>query len=574
LSLQIVSIPRILTSIYLTNLCIIASLSIFYAKALYENINGTKTKVGVGKSNLSLRDFDGYLQQINMPGDGFSLVVELDGKIIATSAVSPDTQVSSERQSAFNVKYRSIGKLTKQLVHYLGSLNVQKSVTVYTTLERKKVIVSLTPFKYDNIQWTLIVVVIESEIINSIFVTTYITIGVTIAIIVLGMLTSVLSGHIITRPFMKLKKEFQKIARLDFDSVQPLNSVVPELSHIYRVFNYMVVWLKEFRVFVPDAVLEEHASSLADSTYTIRRKTTSFMKSPLKTNQVTDESVQSGEEDYFRSKLDLGLSLRSVTIAYIEVDNNEPDIVKSCRYVVQAISDIAHRYKGKIQLYHPFRMAITWNSVTSCRDHQFKACSAMMEIVKNFEKLESNYTVYIGIATGEAQCGICGTETQRIVTTFGDCEQRASEYKMEAIRRNCRIVADKATVFADKVATEFIYRPISGIIRIKDKIEVQFELISKKLRETMEWMYELEHAKVNDRYLEFNSAVSLIIDVVDKGDKSQASTALQNALILLRTFSASATDESDLDLTHQYIRIAQQLEKNSGASIVSIEPFL
>jgi hypothetical protein len=485
----------------------------------------------------------------------------------------------------------SIGSFSRTLRdNYLnGTMAVTNPMFLTMELKGSRVIVSLQPFRYDNIQWTTVLVIHEKEILGEVFRATYITIGVTIAIVCIGVVSSIFSGYIITQPFVTLKKEFQKISVLDFENVSHLRSRVTELSHIYNVFNHMTSWLIEFKSFLPSNIIqytvteeeeeaeEEETSEVQQHqqnyTNTVQRSSSktlsSFRRKATFSGKVIDSSTFSSSNSILvpkKAKLEVGVTTRYISVASIRVEDPQQFLMHTCKISLQIILDAVGKWRGTLSAIDPYNYTITWNANNNCKDIEQKACTAAYQIIRAINKADTSLQVYIGVATGNAQCGVCGTDKQKIFAAEGPCKHRAYELRDIAVFRKINLLVDSATVFTQ---IPFVYKPVdvvtyvnmnsSKINILQNHMEFMFTILHPKEQDgDDEWMYSMERKQENEKYNKLNDAVQLLHE--QQQLDGEVNSCIVPAIHLLEDYLTEC-DPEDTDLVQLFIGKARSILK-------------
>jgi len=492
-------------------------LSIYYIKPIYGMTNGTRTRIGVAKINSSLRNFNGFLSHLELPGSGFITIAEENGNLIASSYISDEIVSSTSRVKVYDIKDGRVGIITTKIREFLGgSLAINKEVVDLIDVDGKRLVVSITPFRFDNIRWTLILVVSVRDVMWSMYQSTFIILGIALFLVVLSIMLSAVSGYVLSIPFITLKREFEKIAEMDFEGVKALSSPVFELYHIYNTFNDMVRWLKEYKMYLPASVLfpgkdqDERDEAEDDKT-----DSTTARSHQKRSNKVTDYSSDPsvGSIEKKKHKFDVGLSSKLITVLSIEIDGHRDEDISSniCSSYLDRVSNSAFIGRGNMQVIDPFKYILSWNTTIHCIDHHSKACKTALILLKSLRDVDENAKVSIGISSGPAQVGITGTKNQRIYSILGECKSRAKKLQLYAKTTGCGVLFD-TSIPESAIYHSYVYRPIDFVnYEPQSAPIIAYELLRSKDLQSDEWMYEMEQKQSNELYESMIIGVKLLL---------------------------------------------------------------
>ncbi|EFC35967.1 predicted protein, partial [Naegleria gruberi] len=235
-----------------------STVAIYYSQLMYDpeiyKLNKTKSLVGLAKVNLSLETIVNFLSKIELLGRGYVLVAQ-DNFIVIGGSIDTISGDGLNSTNIFDVKSRNAGSLMKQFYELNNrTFSILPSVMKIVG-ESDGVSYIITPYKYvlENMQWNIFFVLYESEVTEALILTTSISIGVTVGIIVLGIVGSFVTGLVVSRPMKFLEKQFERIKVLDLGSVSNNSSMFREVNSIFNNLKNTVEWLAEIKTFIPQS---------------------------------------------------------------------------------------------------------------------------------------------------------------------------------------------------------------------------------------------------------------------------------------------------------------------------------
>jgi class 3 adenylate cyclase len=524
-----------------------------YSMPIQETVNGTTRKIGIVKNNVWLSQLDMFMKQLELVGDGYALILENNGNIIASSSKVSSNQRNSTRSTVYNINNEGITSMATKIKSVLGTgtfktLTVQ-TIRIYAGGER--LIVRLIPYSLDNLSWTVLLVFKEADLYRSSNIASYATIGVTIIILSIGIITALLNGFLVTKPLINLVREFKKIASMDLEDVQILNSSFTEISIIYSAMDEMTTWLKEFRAFLPESILVKTESELAH----LKKDNDTSSSSHSYTHST--ESSELGLEFGRRNKFKVGLSGRVGTVLVIAINNVEQfyslppnDIVQAYSKLVSQVSAVVNQTHGIMQIV-PQNLGI-W--VYYDRGQQeVNAVQSAMTILQYTEQL-SNQLVLEGYPPLKVSCGVHTAPIlsgnlafghAKVFTLVGTLLSQAEQLQQYCQRMDLKIVIDEVTW--NKCRGRFKARAVD-IFRINDEDVPIYEILEKDESHADDWVNEIDR-KGSNLPSDLNN-YSTAIHLVSSSRMFEAKEVFDNYLI------QHPTDKP----TKSWIQLIQKLE--------------
>ncbi|KAL9648654.1 hypothetical protein ABK040_016284 [Willaertia magna] len=494
------------------NVCVFYSYKV-YERTLYKN--GTKQFQGITKINLSLADIQTFLSSIQTFGNGYILVTEENNMVIGGS-INTTTLDQKGRMSLFDIKDRGAGDLMRDIYNNNNFSSLPQSFSF--TSSGVEYVISHNWFILDNLRWRVFIVMIKSEIMNAVIVSTGASVGVAAAWVVLGVLISIGIGVAITHPLKFLEKQFAKIRRFSLEDVESSSSIFKEVNTIYSHLDEMVLWLKEFKSFLPENVFLQ-LKKIDDENEEMSQNTAEYHESFVRKNSVStanhsfSSSVNGKQAAHKQAKSLFKIGLQSkectvINVKFIGLSEKDPiEITKQFSKIVVSFSSIAKSMQADIQIIsvEEFQILFTENK------SELKALIAALRISKSLDdwKTTSQVTIkyHIGISTGKANIGNLGTNNFRFYAVVGEVRKTSQKLSYLAHALNVKILLDESSFVEEK----FIFRPVDIIKQEgKDNSQIVFELIKENIQQGDEWMYELEQKKDNEKFNDFQEAFNVL----------------------------------------------------------------
>jgi PAS domain S-box-containing protein len=216
---------------------------------------------GVLKTALRLDRIGYFLNGLEIGKSGQAFIIDRKGTLLATSTDEKPFRITN------NTKYLlkatdSSQPLTEATARYiathLGSLDqIKRSWQTKFTFKNKRHFLQVLPFlDRQGLDWLVVVVVPESDFMDTINANTRTTILLCLGALVLATVLGIFTSQWIAKPILRLRDASLAIANGNFDQTIAINSI-EELSVLGVAFNQMGQQLKQSR-----AQLEDYARSL------------------------------------------------------------------------------------------------------------------------------------------------------------------------------------------------------------------------------------------------------------------------------------------------------------------------
>ncbi|EFC44583.1 predicted protein [Naegleria gruberi] len=479
-----------------------ASMTIYYAQWVYDQIlwktQKQKRIIGLAKINLSLDSIVNYLSKIKLLGDGYVVVTLNSGLVIGGSI---NTTVNDGLTSAhiFDIETRGAGKLIKKFYENNGNTFLTFPENMKLSSDGVGYIITPIKFKYENLEWNIFFVLYESDVNEALVISSSVSVGVTVVIVIFGITASLCTGWIVSRPMKFLENQFESIRILDLEAVNLSKiSMFREVDSIFNNLYDTVSWLKEIKSFIPDYVFEqikqnqevelhkgqevkEKNDHLSESS---SRKSVSSSRSAMTAKHSSDKSSFKNQH---QSLFKMGYSKKGVVFIHAKLEN----------LVEQEVDYISNFFKGFISA---ISTVVKVNQATlhviSCEEIQISLTSNSLD-EKTYEKgvdiaLKINYSEF------------------------------ASKYDV-------KIVTDSENMPLDK----YINRPLDIIEMKQQRVRIH-ELIDKKNTDNDEWLYELENSKKNNKYAEYSKIFEIFHN--DYWNGKDVAVEVEDLLLVLDRF--------------------------------------
>jgi len=492
----------------------------YYSQLIYDQelymFNRTKKIVGLAKVNLSLDSIVTFLSKITLLGKGY-VIAALNNGVVIGGSLNVTTGDGLNTTTIFEIKDRNAGELIKQFYseqHNISSTPIP--VTIASNVDGTRYII--TPYKYrlENMEWNIFFVLYESDVSASLVIITGISVGVTCAVILLGIITSLVTGMIVSRPMTFLKQQFEKIKVLDLDDVSTKYSMFKEVNSIFKNLNETVQWLKQIKSFLPDHIIDQ-LQSANDDRETINHESSFKVDHSSNSSNHSTRSVmvgpgagdQSGKVSGLKkgnpsSLFKMGFTRKGCGVIHARLDGlltKSPEMISEIfKEYISILSPIIKIFQGNLQVSSCEELQITITSTAVDVRLQEKTFDCAIKLMKSIDFLKRDITPRIGVCIGYVEVGNVGNSTARYFSMLGDTPDEAKTFSQLASKYGVKILCNEMSVPTSK---KLITRPLD---RLSIQGSAQFtilQVINKKNEENEEWLYELEHKKLNEKYADF-----------------------------------------------------------------------
>ncbi|MEZ2300321.1 MAG: ATP-binding protein [Microcoleus sp.] len=233
----------------------------------YKNESGQLQ--GVLLTNINLSQIGKFLQSLKIGKTGQSFIIEHDGMLVATSTgEKPIRTVANKDFGAERIKaIDSSNPLTKAIALFLAQNAIAQKQTAQQlefNLQNQRHFLQVLPFRDDKgLDWSIVVVIPESDFMAEIDANNRTTILLCIAALILSILIGILTAQWVTKPILQLNETAKDIAKGNWNQSGVINRR-DEVGQLAKSFNSMAHQLQESFATLEQKV-EERTSELATS---------------------------------------------------------------------------------------------------------------------------------------------------------------------------------------------------------------------------------------------------------------------------------------------------------------------
>src|SRR5919202_3082469 len=219
--------------------------------------------LGVLASELGLKQIGQFLQTLKIGHSGQVFIIEPTGELVATSVSNQPLLVGSSKDSKRIRGVDSHNLLMHSSAAYLrdrfGNLEkIQRDYQLEFMLEGQRQFLQVSPFTDQyGLDWLIVVVVPESDLMQQIDANTRTTILLCIATLIVAIVIGILTARWVTEPLIRLNFAAKDIAKGEWDKAVEIDRS-DEVGQLANSFNDMAGQLKE-----SFEILENHKNAFA-----------------------------------------------------------------------------------------------------------------------------------------------------------------------------------------------------------------------------------------------------------------------------------------------------------------------
>jgi len=558
-------------------------------------VNKTKKVVGLTKSNISLFKIEKFLSKLELIGNGYVVVLESNNLVIGGS-INTTAADRVSRVSAFQLIDKDAGTLMTDIKLAYGSLSNSSEYFSISSLG-VNYFITRTPFIYENIRWNVFLVVYKDDIEHATNVNTGISVAVSVFVCFLGLVASILIGHLITQPLRYLEGEFTKIKKFDLENVHFAASSFKEIHAMYLDLHEMVMWLKEFKSFLPETIFNQ-LRQIESEIQTEKKDNKKDDLAAIDNNSHSSASSSHMNSSSRRSELisngglfRLGLSEMRASVIHLRLlgFNRLPpsDITSMFSKLAAGLSTLCKNVQGDLQILGVDEFLISFTDKGQKESH-VKALECSLKISRALDTnivsaQQQTLKYFLGVSSGTANIGNLGTNNLRFYSIVGPIINNSKRLTNLCSVVHCKILADHETMQSCK--SQFVYRPIDRYEleenRFQPLISTVYEVVKENHYENdgkfsirivfylcKEWMYELEAQKFNSKYKGFEEAFGVLEET--SLNNRDAIGKLKNSIAILQGY---ANEEETTEVTNRLLKIFQillsRMEKGDDGSVIS-----
>ncbi|KAG2386080.1 hypothetical protein C9374_003229 [Naegleria lovaniensis] len=563
---------------------------IYYTAKLYDPVayiaNRTKNVVGISKVNLSLLNIEKYLTSLSLLGRGYVLVSEYNDLVIGGS-INTTALNKISRVSLFELTDKNAGKLMSDIKKQYGKMSETPQSFEINSLGIDYMIRRME-FVLENIRWNVYLIVYTEDVSKTTTINTAISAGVATAVIIVGLLLSIVIGRVITGPLTYLEKQFMKIKKFDLVNVKFTSSRFKEIDSIYEDLHEMVIWLNEFKSFLPETIFNQLRNMEGDQDKPNGKTNDSNENSKLERNETGIGSSSSAHTSSYKSNhqesknslhaeggaislFKLGLHEKDVSVVSIQICNmckhmSSLEIGNIFAKIATGLSTLSKTMQSDLQILSvdEYQCSFVANGKkkpnVSALEAALKISKTLANILKGYEGVK----VCIGVTTGKTQVGNLGTNSLRFYSIVGPLLSNVKKLLSLCLATGCTVLADSHTMTSD-ARNAFVSRPVERLMLENEKFDQSIssihEIIKENSFEKDEWMYELEQQKANSRFKDFEVAFSIFESSI-QSIGNNAMDHLSKSENILKEHLKNYPD--DYAITNHILQIFEQIRSKTS----------
>jgi diguanylate cyclase (GGDEF)-like protein len=220
--------------------------------------------LGVSCTDISIFDIKTFLVKHRVSNSGHVFLIDRSGQLVASSNEQETAfrfiqDQKPQRVSAFTSEVAITRAVTHTLRQNVGDFHTIKSrQTLQITFKGERQFIQVVPFSQgkQGLDWLIVTIVPETDVMNEIHASRRITIGFCLAALAGVILLNIFLSHRLTRPIRNLSQASQQITQGNFNHLVQ-SSNIQELSVLADSFQQMSQEIQQSRY-----QLEEYSRSL------------------------------------------------------------------------------------------------------------------------------------------------------------------------------------------------------------------------------------------------------------------------------------------------------------------------
>jgi adenylate cyclase len=385
---------------------------------------------GVSAMDITVDEISRFLATMHpTPGTKIALIDNTHNLVAFQTRTEADLNklfvevVDEKGVSAFDV--RKIDMFPEDDVRSILGETLKRgggSCTVKYNGERFRSVLVPTPIGH-GLELLIGIIIPENDIIGNMKKSLFYVTLFSMAILVIIIISASLFSNSIARPMQRLAEEMAKVRNFQLDSVVAIPTALIEITNIHEAFEGMRTGLRNFKRYVPAALVA----------------------------QLINEEIDAK----------IGGEKRELSIFFSDIANftsiaektSPEELMRQLRVYFKNVSKAILDNKGTIDKYIGDSIMAFWGAPVPSKNHAEMACRSAVRIQAILQSIsrkwlnvgkEPFYT-RIGIHTGEVIVGNVGYEERLSYTVLGDSVNLAS--RLEGVNKmyDTRIIVSQDT---------------------------------------------------------------------------------------------------------------------------------
>jgi adenylate cyclase len=428
------------------------------------------TLLGVVGVDIVISELQNFLDEILVTDRGRSFIMNQSGTLIAVGNFQqgesltnnffrlPILDVVDQNGKGDAAVVRSYEKLVEEHLGEGGKGDLTQAASFSYQVGEETFLAYYAPIPQgDGPPWIIGLVVPEDDFIGAYKDDIFVTVLVSLVVLLVLILLSIFIGHRITYPLKLLVEEAGKIQKLDLADRFLPSSSFKEIANMSSAMSSMKVGLKSFEKYIPADVVRY--------------------------------LVGSGHEAV------LGGEARELTIFFSDVADfttisetlPPKDLIKHLGVYLGEYSRQIAATGGTVDKYIGDAVMAFWNAPNNVEDHAIQACRAALACTKALAEQRKSWKfanqplfyTRIGLHTGEVIVGNMGSEERLNYTVIGDAVNLSS--RLEGLAKVYGVSILVSEVTFEKAQDHFEFRKLDRVTVKGKTIPVTvYELLNPK----------------------------------------------------------------------------------------------
>mmetsp|Transcript_4105 Transcript_4105/g.15456 ORF Transcript_4105/g.15456 Transcript_4105/m.15456 type:complete len:758 (+) Transcript_4105:164-2437(+) len=421
--------------------------------------------------DYSLAFISNFLKTINIGnGNSVSFIVEKTSGFLVGTSDGGLTNDAGNRLESINAPNAIISGATHQLVlRYKSLKSVMQSNDVQQYAGAKVVnwrwngyFVNVLDFNYHpRIDWLIVVAIPASDFEGKIVTTNWISIGITVAVVLVSLLVALILSCVITYPLNKLGRNMVQVSHMNLDTFKEKKSVLYELRSIQKSFFRMVYALKSFARYLPVEVIKEL----------------------MHDEQIAEVMMKPGD----------------ITVSFVDIEGftemsealSPEQLLEVLSDALQIISDATVSTNGIVEKYIGDCAFSLWNSFGELEDHAVHGVRSLLLVQENILQQQKIWKarnlpelkIRGGLHTGTALVGTFGTTQRLNFSALGDSINSAA--RLEPLNKIYKTTVLISGSTHERVKDQIVCRQVDRVtVKGKTKPIDVFEPLAERPKAT------------------------------------------------------------------------------------------